>query len=699
VRVAAGLLLVALCAAGVAAYYWKSIVPGNMASNEASRKIFWRANVFIRKATGRVPDLSYSELWTMVRRPGGFGLEALAEGRSAEGSLVNPYTTDEDNEAGGRIFKQQCGLCHGADGSGWHGPPLNRAGLKHGDSDLALYRVLRNGVPGTSMVVAELSFEERWQVAGYIRTLMIHGKGRDGAERAKLKINVSKEQILAAGDKTDEWITYSGALDGRRFTPLSQITPANVSKLRVRWIQQFNTRDPTIEATPMVVNGVIFTTEPPSNVVALDAKTGSILWRYDRSIPDDLPLCCGRYNRGVAILGDTVYLGATDNYLVALDASNGKVRWQTPVADGSDGYSITGAPLIANDTVIVGIAGGDYGIRGFLDGYDPHTGKRKWRFNTIPGPGEPGHETWENDAWKTGGGPTWVTGSYDPELDLVYWGVGNPAPDFSGDSRPGDNLYTNSVIAIKVATGKLAWHFQFSPHDEHDWDSTQTPILTEITVAGEKRKVICWANRNGFYYVLDRTNGKFIAGVPYVEQNWTDGLDANGRPILQKADVSNTGRLTRPAYTGGTNWQNPALDKKLGLFFVPATEGASVFTKSAEFLERDPSRRQFLNSMASTPEPPTIVVRALDVATGARKWEYYARDLEAHYYGGLLATGGGLVFGSHGGYIFALESATGKEAWRVFLGGDTRAGPVSFTLDGQQVLVVSAGRAVFLFGL
>jgi alcohol dehydrogenase (cytochrome c) len=384
---------------------------------------------------------------------------------------------------------------------------------------------------------------------------------------------------------------------------------------------------------------------------------------------------------------------------VALDAATGKVRWQTQVADGSDGYSITGAPLIANDSVIVGIAGGDYGIRGFLAAYDPVTGQQRWRFNTIPGPGEFGHETWESDAWKTGGGPTWTTGSYDPELDLIYWGVGNPAPDFSADTRPGDNLFTNSVIALHGSTGKLAWHFQFTPHDAHDWDSVQTPILTDITINGVSRKVVCWANRNGFYYVLDRTNGKFITGVPFVEQNWAKGLDANGRPILADADVSNVGRLTRPAYTGGTNWQNAALDRKLGLFFVHATEGASVFTKATEFLARDPSHRQFLSSGASTPEAPTLVVRALDAATGARKWEYYAPPMEAHYYGGLLATGGGLVFGSHGGFAFALESATGKEVWRVYLGGDTRAGPISFTLDGKQVLAMSAGRALFLFGL
>jgi alcohol dehydrogenase (cytochrome c) len=346
------------------------------------------------------------------------------------------------------------------------------------------------------------------------------------------------------------------------------------------------------------------------------------------------------------------------------------------------------------------MAGGDYGTRGFLAAYDPATGRQRWRFNTIPGPGEPGHETWGGtNAWMTGGGATWITGSYDPELDLIYWGIGNPAPDFSGETRPGDNLYTNSVVALRGATGKLAWHFQFTPHDEHDWDATQTPILTEVTIGGVTRKVLCWANRNGFYYVLDRATGEFLTGVAFVEQNWAKGLDPKGRPILVNPDSSSAGRLTKPGHTGGTNWQNPAIDEKLGLFFVPATESVSVFTKSSDFLPRDIRRGQFLSSGATTPESPTLVVRALDVATGTRKWEYYAPPMEAQYYSGLLATGGGLVFGAHGGYVFALESATGKEAWRILLGGDSRAAPISFTVDGKQVIAISVGRSLFLFGL
>jgi alcohol dehydrogenase (cytochrome c) len=361
---------------------------------------------------------------------------------------------------------------------------------------------------------------------------------------------------------------------------------------------------------------------------------------------------------------------------------------------------MTGAPLVVNDSIVVGVAGGEFAIRGFLAAYDAATGAQRWRFSTIPGPGEPGHETWENEAWRTGGGSTWITGSYDKALDLVFWGVGNPAPDFAGDVRPGDNLFTSSVIALNATTGKLAWHFQFTPHDEHDWDSTQTPILADLVVDGVMRRAICWPNRNGFYYVLDRVTGEFLVGTPFVELNWAKGLDAKGRPIpAEQGSLSSVGRLTRPGLAGGTNWQNAAFDHATTRLFVHATEGASVFTKSAH-ATRGPSG-VYVGSAGSATEPPQPVVRALDAATGAKVWETFSPPLnEAPFsYSGLLATGGGLVFGASGGSLFALDANDGKQVWRVFLGGDTRAAPISFTLDGHQVIAVWVGRALFLLGL
>jgi alcohol dehydrogenase (cytochrome c) len=393
--------------------------------------------------------------------------------------------------------------------------------------------------------------------------------------------------------------------------------------------------------------------------------------------------------------GSTIFFGTPDGYLVAIDANDGKVIRQTLVGSSSDGYSITGAPLVVNGSVVVGVAGGDNGIRGFLAAYDVSTGQQQWKFETIPGPGEVGHETWENDAWRTGGGSTWVTGSYDPSTGLLYWGVGNPSPDFSAEVRPGDNLFTDSVIALHASTGKLAWYFQFTPHDEHDWDSTQTPVLADLPIDGVVRKVICWPNRNGFYYVLDRVTGEFLAGVPFVQVDWAKGLTSGGRPILADVGkVSTAGSRTRPGY-GGTTWQNPAFDQKRGSIFVAATENSSVFTKLPLDKVTRREKVQYLGS-GVTIEPAVHQVIALDAATGRPQWKYTA---PSGAYSGLLSTEGGLVFGASGGVCFAVDAETGSEVWRVLLGGDTMSAPISFMVDGRQVIAIAAGHALFVFGL
>jgi len=674
----------------------KSLSPNGWAWETVS----WRAHLFARKAEGAVPDLSWRELWFMTRVRGGFGLEGFVRGGySLQGALVNPYVTDNDHQSGARIFRERCAACHGNNGTGERAPALNRSGLSHGDADMAIYKVIRDGIPQTAMAAVAMSPQERWQVIGYLRTLQAATSRLRTEQLPPVDIQVSSEQIWAAGSRSDQWLTYSGSLDGRRYTPLTEITRENVSRLRVRWIRQFSTNDKN-ESTPIVVGGVIFTVEPPADVVALDARSGELRWRYRGILPDKLPIIAARTNRGLAILGNVLFLGRLDDFLVAINATNGSVIWQTAVANPSDGFTMTGAPLIVNRSVVVGVAGGEYGIRGFLAAYDAETGRQQWKFNTIPGPGEFGHDTWKNDAWRTGGGPTWVTGSYDPSLDLLYWGVGNPAPDMLGDVRPGDNLFTCSMIALHASSGKLAWYLQFTPHDEHDWDAAQTPILADILIKGALRRVLCVANRNGFYYVLDRTTGEFLAGVPFVEQNWAKGLDSTGRPILfADAEVTPSGRLTRPG-SGGTIWQNAAFDHKSGLIFVPALEGALVFTKSLEARRADNGYYQASMGVSSAQAVP--VVRALDAASGAKKWEYFSPDGKeslANGNSGLLATGGGLVFGASGGFAFAIDSATGREFWRVFLGGDTWAAPISFTVDRRQIILVSGGRALFMFEL
>jgi alcohol dehydrogenase (cytochrome c) len=514
---------------------------------------------------------------------------------------------------------------------------------------------------------------------------------------------VSNERLQAAGTNPDEWLTYSGSYNGWRHTSLTEITPANAAQLNMRWVTQFDASDPNIEATPLVIDGTIFMAADAGHVLALDAKTGAVIWEYRRPIPSGLPLEFGRVNRGLAVQGSRLFFGGLDGYLVAINANDGKVVWQTLVASPSDGYSITGAPLVVNHSVVIGVAGGEFGVRGFLGAYDVSTGQQQWRFNTIPGPGEVGHETWENDAWRTGGGGTWITGSYDRSTDLLYWGVGNPSPQLDGDVRPGDNLFTDSVIALHASTGKLAWYFQFTPHDEHDRDAAQTPVIADLLIKGVVRKTICWPNRNGFYYVLDRVTGEFLAGAPFVEVDWAKGLTSTGRPILSDvAKVSTEGRRVRPGMSGGTNWQNPAFDQKRESVFIPATESSSVFTKlppnSRITRVQD---RLCIGSGWSQVDRVTRKVIALDAATGAQKWEYRAPSGAGSENGnsGLLSTEGGLVFGASGGVFFALDADTGREVWRRSLGGATKSAPISFTVDGRQVVVVAAGRALVEFGL
>jgi alcohol dehydrogenase (cytochrome c) len=659
-----------------------------------------RASAFLQKAQGDNQELSWTELAALMTPSHGF---QCFPGRSLEAEVVYSGVANEgDLRIGAQIFHERCTACHGSDGSGGpHAPSLTRWNYNHGDSDLAIYRTLRDGVSGTAMPsFADLSLRERLQVAAYLnRTLKKHASKDRTVEAPPLAIQVRSESLVAAGANPKEWLTYSGSYNGWRHSSLTEITPANVAQLRTRWIKQFDTNESKLEATPLVIGGVIFTVAPFSSVVALDARTGDLIWEYKRPLPPNLPLCCGRVNRGLAAHGNTIFYGSPDGYLVAINANDGTVIWQVLVASSSEGYSMTGAPLVINRSVVVGIAGGEYGIRGFLAAYDISTGEMQWKFETIPGPGEAGHETWENDAWRTGGGATWNTGSYDPSTDLLYWGVGNPGPVFSGDLRPGDNLFTNSVIALHASTGKLAWHFQFTPHDEHDWDSAQTPILADLVIDGQIRKVICWLNRNGFYYILDRLTGEFLLGTPFVELSWATGLTSAGRPILSDtAKVTPAGHLTKPGVDGGTNWQNPAFDQRRGSIFVPTTLGSSTYTNQRpDTVRREPNGFYNGSSFTQT-EPPIRLVRALAAATGQQKWEYKSSDAGREY-SGLLSTEGGLVFGASAGAIFALDAESGREVWRLPLGGYTLSPPISFAVDGRQVIAVTAGRALFVFGL
>lgn len=518
---------------------------------------------------------------------------------------------------------------------------------------------------------------------------------------------ITYERLLRAETEPQNWMTYSGSYKGWRYSPLDQVNRTNASKLKVAWVYQMPVTE-RIEMTPLVADGIMYISEPPSNVVALDAATGRPFWRYRRSLSSKINVCCGQVNRGVAVSGDHVLVGTVDAHLVALHAKTGAVLWDVEVADSKTGHSLTGAPLIVKDMVITGVAGGEYGIRGFLDAYDIKTGKRRWRFWTVPEPGQPGSDTWSGDAWRRGGGPTWVTGSFDPAQNLIIWGTGNPSPDWNGDVRPGDNLYTDSAIALDADTGKLKWHYQFVPHDVHDWDAVQVPVLVDAEWQGKPRKLIYWAHRCGFFYVLDRTTGEFLLGKPFATQTWAEGIDAKGRPIRKpNIDPSPEGTYVWPGVQGATNWYSPSYNPLTSLFYLTAWENKGLYRKGdAEYV---PGNR-YIGSVPEidiTDEPGWGAIRALNPKTGERVWEH---KMHTKPWSGVLTTAGKLLFGSTGGwisrertamesYFFALDAENGRELWRINLGGTMASNPMSYSVNGKQMIAMPAGSGVFAFDL
>ena len=526
-----------------------------------------------------------------------------------------------------------------------------------------------------------------------------------------LSAQVSYERLLRAAEEPQNWLSYSGSYASQRYSLLRQINPANVKTLEQKWIFQAESLE-KFETTPLVADGIMYITQAPSDAVALDARTGRVFWIYRYFPSQDVKPCCGSVNRGLAMLGDTLFLATLDAHLVALDAKTGRPLWNTPVANPNAGYAMTVAPLVVKDKVIVGVAGGEFGIRGFIAAYDARTGREAWKFYTIPGPGEPGHETWQSDAWEHGGGSVWTTGSYDPDLNLTYWGTGNPGPDWNPAQRAGDNLYSDSVVALDPDTGKLKWFYQFTPNDPYDYDSTQVPVLVDTTWNGSPRKLMMWGNRNGFFYVLDRVNGQFLAGYPFVKVNWASGLDAKGRPIQTPQP---DGEGTFPGVQGGTNWYSPSYSPRTGLFYVSGWQDyASVFVKEAQKYEEG---RRFVGGRPASPIPggqnvPSLKrgpinvwteaaghgeVIALDPRTGAKKWKFAMTDVTDS---GILTTATDLLFaGGREGYFHALDARTGALLWKANLGGQVASGPMTYQVDGKQYVAVAAGHSLFAFAL
>ena len=539
-----------------------------------------------------------------------------------------------------------------------------------------------------------------------IVTVAIAGQGRGGGGGGQAPPtppiaapNVTADRLVKSTAEPQNWLMYSGTYSSQRHSPLTQITTANAKDLTLKWVFQSRSLEKS-EVTPLVVNGIMYTTQSINDVIALNAVTGKTLWTYNYTPDPAAKNCCGKMTRGLAISGNKIFLASFDANMIAIDATTGKELWKTAGGDPKKGQSFTHAPLVVKDKVIAGTAGGEFGVRGFIAAWDINTGKEVWRFNTVPGPGEPGNETWAGNSWEHGGAPIWVTGSYDAETNLTYWGTGNPGPDWDGRSRLGDNLYSCSVIALDVDTGKLKWHYQFSPHNEFDWDSTQVPVLADIDWQGRPRKVLLFANRNGMFYVLDRATGEFLKGQPFVKVNWATGFDAKGRPI-QVVEPSREGTLVYPGNQGATNWYNPSFSPRTGLFYIPTWENSSsVYSLGAappEFHEGQTFAGAFPGRGARGDDTYSAI-RALDPKTGEKKWDY--RMASPSTDGGVLTTASDVLFsGGRDGGFFALDARDGKLLWQTNIGPSVMSGPMTYSVDGNQYVSVVAGNALFTFGL
>jgi alcohol dehydrogenase (cytochrome c) len=503
---------------------------------------------------------------------------------------------------------------------------------------------------------------------------------------------------LLANPVGANWTSYNGDYSGRRYSTLGEINVANAANLRAAWtFHPGNTQN--LEVTPVVVRGLMYVTSA-NDVMALDARTGRLVWRHQRPVSDGLlDDAAAHKSRGVALWHGLVYAETDDAHLLCLDARSGGVRWEVEYADKTLHYGATSAPLVVHDSVIVGTSGGDSGVRGFLAAFDPLTGKRKWRFWTIPGPGEFGSSSWPGDAYLHGGATTWMPGTYDPELNTLYWATSNPAPDFFGESRPGDDLYTDCVLALDPDTGKLKWYFQFTPHDLYDYDANETPVLVDLRENGAVRHFIVEANRNGFFYVLDRTNGKFLHANSFVEKlTWATGIDKSGRPILTGKIPTADGTLICPSIEGATNWFSPSYNPATNLFYVMALENCNIFFAHPQTFQK--GQTYYATGTSQPPgEHAQKILLALSVPDGKPVWRY-PQTGRGDSWGGTLTTAGGLLFvANDAGSLEAVEAATGRPLWHFNTGQTFRASPMTYAVNKVQYVAIAAGSDIFTFTL
>jgi alcohol dehydrogenase (cytochrome c) len=642
-------------------------------------------------------------------------------------SVAFSQPSPQPASSGQKQYDNNCSVCHGGDGNGGELAPAIAARIAN-RSDTELAELVRAGISSKGMPAFNLGTPEMNDLLAFLRTLRPPRRGNapvrkkvqtlDGKTLEGLILGESSHDLVLRTDdqlihllRTDgeghyraatsqaDWSTYNGQANGNRYTTLTQITPANVAKMAPRWIFTMPNVS-RLETTPVVVDGVMYATSG-NECYALDAGTGRELWHFQRPRTRGLVgNAAGGFNRGAALAGDRVFMVTDNAHLLALNRNTGAIVWETEMADWRQNYNATSAPLVVGNMVISGTAGGEQGVRGFLAAFDQASGKEVWRFWTVPLPGEPGSETWKGRDINHPSAVTWLTGSYDPQLDTVYWPTGNPGPDYNDDERGGDNLYSCSMLALDAKTGKLKWYYQFTPHDVWDWDATETPVLVDSDWQGQPRKLLIQANRNGFFYVLDRVDGKLLLAQPFVKTlNWATGIGADGRPILKGNLQSDTkGTEVCPAQDGATNWYSTSYNPALGLYFVQANEACSVVTKRPAEWE---AGRGFLGGNARTaPDVPRVrVLRAIDIHTGKFAWEL-PQVGRGDSWGGTLATASGLVFfGEDSGMLEAVDAAHGKPLWQFQTNQLWKASPMTYMVDGKQFVGVASGQNIIAFGL
>jgi alcohol dehydrogenase (cytochrome c) len=628
---------------------------------------------------------------------------------------------------GQKSFEARCSGCHGSDGNGGElGPPIARRLTRRDDTDLA--KLILNGLPNNGMPGSKVADPEMGPLISFLRTIRprrpampivrrtidLDGGGKiDGlvlnqsfedmqVRTDDNRIHLLRKTATAYREVTSnvDWPTYNGDPGGNRFTQLDQINKATVSKLAPRWMFSLpNTNN--LQVTPVVVEGVMYVTSA-NECYALDAGSGRQFWHYQRPRTSGLiGNAAGGINRGVAIAGDRVFMVTDHAHLIALNRGTGELVWETEMADWHQNYNATSAPLIVGNLVVSGTAGGEEGVRGFLAAYGQSTGKEVWRFWTVPKPGDPGSETWKGKGIEHGGAVTWFTGVYDKELDTLYWPTGNPGEDYNGDDRVGDDLYSDCILALDAKTGKLKWYYQTTPHDLWDWDTTETPIVANVNWEGQPRKLLIQANRNGFFYVFDRTNGKLLLAKQFITTlTWASGIGSDGRPIkIPGQEPSPKGTRVCPSQDGATNWFSPSFNPATGLYFVQTFEKCSIYSKRDE--KEWEAGRTFLGGAqrGSADDKPQRILRAIDIHTGKITWEL-PEPGPANSWGGTLATSNGLVFfGEESGAFMAADAATGKPLWSFQTSVNWKASPMTYSFDGKQMIGVAAGSNIIAFAL